>query len=125
MSRDRRTLKLMYGSMYRENGSFIDNIAFVIDKNGGMLKWGEKEQVKKYFDESVKKYKISGLQFMIDDLLYIELDRYEGILSIDEICTLSNYIIDCSGNPSIVTRMFSMDTDSLKTEIERLKELGY
>ena len=121
-----KVLEVKYGSIYRKDGSFIDNLAVVIDKEGGLMKWGERDNIKDYYNNAMEKYRaIPGLEEFANNQVYLEFDRYEGILSIEEICTFANYMIMCSANGSRIINILTMEESDMKKEIQRLKELGF
>ena len=121
-----RVLEVKYGTIYTSGGIGIDHIGVIIDKNSGLLKYGDTtKNLKDYFIEMVSKYRKVGLSDIADDLVYIEFDRYDGILSIEEICTFVNYMVMCSANGERIMKMLNMDEENLKIEIKKLAEIGY
>jgi len=117
--------KVYCGSLYNHRGCIIEQPSFIYDLNGGVMKYGEAEQLKEYYDDTVKKYSEKGFYDIIEDLQYVELDKYNGILSVEEICTLLNYFTLCSANGERIHNILNMDEDSLKKEIEKLSSIGY
>lgn len=119
-------LKVQYGTIYTENGIGIDNMAVILDKKAGLMKYGDSEcYLEKYYEEMIEKYKRVGLEDVAADLLLVKFDRYNGILNIEEICTLVNYMILCSANGEYLMKLLNMDEPTLKTEIQKLKEYEY
>lgn len=121
----KKVFQARYGSMYRENGSFIDNIAFIFNKDTGLCKWGEPESIKNHYETMKNNYNKAGLFDMTDDLVYIEFDKYEGILSLEDICTLSNYIIYASAKLDLILKLLSQDIEVIKNEIRILRDMGF
>jgi hypothetical protein len=121
-----RILNVQYGTIYTQDGIGIDNMAVIIDKDGGLIKYGDSEKyLDKYYSETISKYKKAGLDDIANDLLYVKFDRYDGVLSIDEICTFVNYMIMCSANGNKIVEILSMPVDEMKNKIEQLKEMDY
>ena len=117
--------KVYCGRLYNHSGNIIERPSFIYDLNGGVMKHGEAEQIKEYYDTTVKKYSENGFYDIIEDLYYVELDKYNRILSVEEICTLLNYFTLCSANGERVHNILNMDEGSLKKEIEKLSNIGY
>lgn len=121
-----KVLEVKYGTIYTNGGIGIDHIGVIIDKNSGLLKYGDStKDLNSYFLDMVSKYRKAGLSDIADDLVYIEFDRYDGILSIEEICTFVNYMVMCSANGERIMKMLNMDEENLKIEIKKLAEIGY
>lgn len=118
-------LKVEYGTIY-SYGIGIDNMAVVIDADCGLLKFGDAERnMRSYYNESIEKYKKAGLEDICNNLIYIEFDRYAGVLTIEEICTFVNYMRLCSANGKKILEMFEMDKSELKVRLRELNEMGY
>lgn len=121
-----KVLEVKYGTIYTKGGLGIDHIGVILDKDTGLLKYGDStKDLNGYFLNMVNKYRKIGFEEMADNLMYIEFDRYDGILSIEEICTFVNYMIMCSGNGERIMKMLNMDEENLKNEIQKLSEIGY
>ena len=107
------------GSIYKNStGCTIDTMSFIIDKNTSVLKYGDANSgLSDYYLEMIKKYKQIGLEDMANDLYYMEFNRHEGILTIEEICTFSNYITMCSCNGQDILKMLEMG-QSPSTKVE-------
>lgn len=73
----------------------------------------------------VNDFRKQGFGDIADNLILIEFDRYDGILSVDEICTFVNYMVMCSANGEKVLKMLSMKEEDLKKELKKLSEFGY
>jgi hypothetical protein len=98
----------------------IDNMAVIIDKDGD-----SDEYMDKYYTDMISKYKKAGLEDICDNLVYIKFDRYDGVLTIEEICTFVNYMLMCSVNGNKIMNMLNMSANEIKSEIARLQEIGY
>ena len=118
-------LKVEYGSLYTSSGSILEKPAIIYDIDDGLMKYGEAEKLQRHYDDTIKRYSDNGYYDMVDCLKYAEFDRYDGILDIEEICTLLNYMILCSANGERIHNILNMDEDSLKKEIEKLSSVGY
>lgn len=122
-----KILEVQYGTIYDKKMTFgIDNMAVIIDKQAGLMKYGDVDKdMDKYYTEMISKYKKAGFDDMCDNLVYIKFDRYDGILTIEEICTFVNYMLMVSANGNKIMNMLSMSTDEIKSEIARLQNLGF
>lgn len=119
-------LKVRYGTIYTEDGNGIDNMAVIIDKEAGLMKYGDSEKwVEKCYTEMIEKYKKAGLEEFSESLILVKLDRYNGVLTIEDICTLTNYMILCSSNGHRIMQILAMEESELKSEIENLRSYGY
>ena len=122
-----KIFSVQYGSIYKNStGCIIETMAFIIDINSSVLKYGDANSgLSDYHLEMVNKYKKIGLEDMANDLIYIEFDRYEGVLTIEEICTFANYIVMCSCNGQDILKMLNTETPELKEKLKLLSEFGY
>lgn len=121
-----KIFEVKYGSIYTNSGTMIDNMTVIIDKDTGLLKYGEANRgMDKIFNDMVSKYNKAGLDDIANSLILVKFDRYDGILSIEEVCTFSNYMTMCSGNADIIMKMLFMDEKELKEKIKVLAEIGY
>lgn len=117
--------KVYNGSLYK-NGCIIEDIGFIIDKEGGLIKFGDNKdgELSEYFFDMISTYKKIGLSDIADGLFLVSFDKYQGILSIEEICTFSNYVFMCSNNGDTILKMMS-DVVFFKNKIKELSEIGY
>lgn len=121
-----KIFEVKYGTMYNQNGIGIDNLAIIFDVNSGVLKYGDVSRgMKALYEDMINKYKKAGLDDMANDLMYLEFDRYDGVLSIEEICTFANYMILVSANSKTIMNMLNMSEEDLKIKIKALQELGF
>lgn len=119
--------EVKYGSIYkRETGCIIETMAFIINKDSSVLKYGDAQNgLYEYYIDIVKKYKECGLHDMADNLFYVQFDRYDGVLTIEEICVFANYIVMCSCNGRTIYNMLQMNPDELKEKLKVLEGYGY
>lgn len=118
-------LTVKNGSIYDEDGRIFDDIAIVLDKNEGLLKWGYKDEptLKNWYMKALKMYNSNPTVFNPEDLVYIELDMYDNF-SIEEICTLLNWLRQ-GGLRSAPYKLMMSDREVIKQKIKELKEFGY
>ena len=121
----KKVFQARYGSMYKESGRFIDNIAFIFSKDTGVCKWGEPDSIKEQYKTMKDNYNKARLFDMADNLVYIEFDKYKSILSLEDICTLSNYIIYASAKLDLILKLLSQDTELIRSEIRKLRDMGF
>lgn len=116
--------KELDGSVYCELiGTIIEHPAVLVDlETGTVLKNTDEDIVKAYFaafcsemlkidPKSVYNYKV------------IVFDKYKN-LSVDEICTLMNYMRNSIG-PEKMRELLSMKPENLKGKLSRLAEIGW
>lgn len=72
-----RSLPYYYeGTIYTYDGCGIENPAILITKSDTFCKYGDARFVKQEFDHRCEVYGKIGFQEEIDDLVYIEFDKY-------------------------------------------------
>lgn len=115
------------GSIYEnKTGKIIETMSAVIDKNVSLLKYGDaKNGLYDYYIKMIKDYRKGGLEDIANDLVYIEFNKYEEILTIEEICTFANYMVMCSCNGQNIYKMLQMELNDLKDKINSLSKYGY
>lgn len=126
-------LEVKFGSIYTTVGKLImmDNIGIVVHKDSGLVKWGRVEPlegvvtIKEYYLRQLKKYNDAGLTQEAESLSLIEFDRYEGVLSIEEICSLCNYFILACPSYERIMKVLGLDEADLHSEIKDLQAIGY
>jgi hypothetical protein len=120
-------LTVNYGSIYPKDGSFmINNICLVVDKSDGIVfKYGDKDtsDIISYFEHTVKVYREKGHNDMADNLMLLEFNRYDGVLDIDEICTLVNWFRNSIGH--LLMETLQLSEIDLKAKIKSLQEMGW
>lgn len=105
----------------------MNNPVIVIDTDTGtVLKCGDSltSNIKEWYETAIKGYLSMGFQDCADALKIIYFDRYNGILDIDGICTLINYIRNSIGADKM-KKLLSMNEDGIKQEVERLQSIGF
>lgn len=119
--------KVMYGSIFNKDETYmIDHLAIILNKDTGTIRYGDK-----YMHKMADKYKADctklrevGLSAMADDLIYFEFDRYEGVLSIEEVCIILNQLVYFSNSyVSLVPLLLQGDINTLKLKIIDYKEM--
>lgn len=126
---DNKALVVEYGSIYTKSRDLmIDNLVIIYDKQlGCMLKYGDADRsnIKKYYYDMIKKWQDIGMAEDAENIVMVEFDRYEGVLTIEEICTLANYLIMVSALGEKFHKLLNSDENTLKQEIAKLRELGF
>ena len=113
------------GSLIHEN-HIINEPAILIDAEPDMktlLKVGNKDFVTNYYNTMVAKYTARGWTNITETLTLIILDNTQ-MLSTDDICTVINAALNCTGHP-IIDAMIANDITKLRDEITRLQKVGY
>lgn len=120
-------LKVLYGSITNEREEFlIDNICIIVDTDtGSIVKYGDRDSsdIIQYYEKMYNKYLEVGLEEAAEALKLISFDRYNGVLSIDEICTIVNY--GMNAHSKVFLELFKMTEEDLHNEIKRLHQYGY
>ena len=127
MNKEENTFKAYRGSIYKNNtGCIIEKIAFVVSRDSSVIKYGNAgSSLYEYYLNTVATYKSCGLEDMADNMFYVEFDKYESVLTVEEICTFANYIVMCACNGEDVYNMLKMNETELKDKIKTLAEYGY
>lgn len=108
-------LKVEYGSILTKQGNMIDNMCIIIDMEAGtLLKYGE-------FGNGMEKYFELLSDGISDNIIIIHFDRYSDF-SMDDTCSLVNYLLNVSGQAG---RIFSLKNEELMDEVKRIQNLGY
>jgi len=123
--KSKNILRVEYGSIYTQYNTMIDNMTIIFNKDMGVHKYGEARDVEKDYEEIVLKSRKAGLDEWADNFILIKFDRYEGSLTIEEVCTFVNYMIMVSANSDKNLEMLNMETKELKIEIKKLQEIGF
>lgn len=124
----KNVLRVEFGSIYTESGNMIDHMGIVLDKKVGLIKYGEVQGpngVEQYYKKACLAYRARGFDDMADDLILVKFDRYNGALSIEEVCTLCNYIIQCTANIERILEILEMDEEKIHYTLAELAALGY
>lgn len=107
-------------------GLCIENMAMVVDKSQGVvLKFGDvvHSDIKEWFNKAVELYHKSGLSWMADDMVLVIFDEPSMGLSLEEVCTVVNYGMNCH-SPKFID-LIGLPTTKLKEELVKLHELGF
>lgn len=117
------------GSLYDiRHSTMIDNLAVVYDKQLGLsMKYGDAERsdIREYYERAVNKLKDAGLDDDADNAILIEFDRYSGKLSIEEICTVANWILSVSCLGTKLMDLLGSDEAVIRSKIKELAEAGF
>lgn len=108
-------------------GIIIEHLGIVYDiQAGGCLKHGDlsKGFLEDYHKTVIEEFSKAGLQDVAESIVLLKLDNYKD-LTLEEICTLSNYIIEVSAIPGILENYLKLSTQELKDKLKELKELGF
>lgn len=122
-----RELSVKYGSIYTKRGICIDNMAVIYDTEiGCLLKCGDLDKsIRGYYDKIITRYNEMGFIHEARSINLIRFDRYEGCLSVEEICTFVNYMLMCTSIKDTVNAMLLMGEEELKRKLNKLAEIGY
>lgn len=125
---ERGFLKVYEGMLLNEEyGVYMNEPCLIIDREtGSLLKMGDEltSNIKKYYDTMISQYFELGIGVDKSDIVFIKLDRYNGVLDIDEICTLINYMYNSIGKERM-NALLEMDDSSLKVKIKELQDIGF
>lgn len=102
----------------------IKKLMIVFDKKVGVvLKYGDKKgsNIQEYYTTMINKLNEVDEE-MVKDICLIDFSTYK--LSMDNICTLFNYLLN---NPGVhnTTKLFNVTKEELKGIIEDLKKYGF
>lgn len=102
----------------------IKKLMIVFDKKVGVvLKYGDKKgsNIQEYYTTMINKLNEVNEE-MVKDICLIDFSTYK--LSMDDICTLFNYLLN---NPGVhnTTKLFNVTHEELKGIIEDLKKYGF
>lgn len=117
-----------YGSIYEKETCFcINNLGVVVDKTVGLIKYGDCSYnfLENWYENAIEKYKKVGFNDVANDIILYKFDRYNGALTIDEICTFLNYMVQVSSNGERIFQMLNKDINLLKEDLKGLAELGF
>lgn len=124
------------GPYYVENGilmntmtgNSIPNPAIIIDDDDAempvAIKIGDASFVEKYFNTMISRCNIYHADQFANALKFVKIDT--TALSLDEIATVFNAIMQCTGHP-VTHAICCMDTNiaSVKDHIQSLQRAGY
>lgn len=112
--------KVQYGSIYNEDSSLlIAHLAIVVNRYTGLRKYGDKymHEMLYFYDSECKKLRKRGVDAMANNLIYFEFDRYEGLLTIEETCTLLNHLVYFSMSRDKIIELLSSGIVTIKDKI--------
>lgn len=111
------------GSIYnRYTNCIIEEPALLMDTDTmTILKAGNAENVKRYLNKAYAAYKSVG--YDVTHLQIIVFDKYKN-LSIDQICTILNYLSNHL-EPETVKELLGMSESSLISKLNSLYEIGF
>lgn len=119
---NKNLLHVFHGSITNYDSTFlIDNMAIIVDFDiGAILKFGDIDNtnIKKDYEDKYAKMNDLGFQIKL-----ITFDRYEGVLTIDEICTIVNYGLNAHSYSFL--ELFKMNEADLKNRLKELNRYGY
>lgn len=119
-------LRVIDGSITDESNRFlINNMSIIVDTEDGIvLKYGDVDtsNICEYYTIMIDKLSKVNKD-MADNIKLIKFDRYNGILSIEDICCIVNYGMNCHSERFM--KLFEMNEQDLKNEIKRLRNYGY
>lgn len=105
---------------------FYEDMGVVLDKNTGLVKYGGFSQgLEDWYNIAVQKYSKFNMSYIVDDMFLFRFENYKNLLTIEEVCTLLNYIFMVSANGDRIFNMLQSGEAKLKLEISKLKELGF
>ena len=105
---------------------FYEDIGVVLDKTTGLVKYGEFSQgLEDWYNVAIKEYSRYNMNNVIEDMFLFRFENYKNILTIEEACTLLNYMFMVSANGNRIFNILQSSTEDLKVEIAKLKELGF
>ena len=120
-------LKVIYGSITNEEETLlIDNMGIIVDKQvGSILKYGDinTSDILNYYHTMLDKYRAAGLDDIADDLVFISFDRYNGKITIEEICTIVNYGMNSHSERFL--EIYNLEETALHERIKQLQNYGY
>ncbi|MDF2880137.1 MAG: hypothetical protein K0R54_694 [Clostridiaceae bacterium] len=110
-----------FGDLFTNDGIIIRKPAILIDKNGSLMKFGEAEDVKAYYNSLIDK-----MSYFKEDYVYVEFNEefneYKS-LTYEDICTIINYGMSYSLTGNKILNILSSEENVMREEIENLKLL--
>lgn len=104
----KKILEVKFGSIYSNEGIIIENMAVIFSMESGLHKYGELKQLEKIYSDENLKLRKSGLEDYANSFILIKFDKYENLLTTEEICTIVNYMVMVSGNFDNNLKMLNM-----------------
>ena len=119
--------RVVNNKIENKEGTIINNLGVVYDMQAGCcLKHGDIDNgfLEQYHERLVNKFNESGLEDISEAIILLRFDN-DNRLTVDEVCTLSNYLIEVTAIPGILESYLKLSTNDLKDKIKELKELGF
>lgn len=118
--------KVEYGSIYNDDYSMmIDNLAIIVHKTDGICGFGDKymHNMPNRFAKKVQKFRDAKLDDRANSLVYIEFDRYDGVLSVEETCVLLNHMVFYTLSGERILSLLDSDEKTIKETIKEFKHI--
>lgn len=121
-------LTTYFGSIMEKNneGCMIDNMSIIISKNtGSVVSYGDTDRsdIVDYYQKYIEKIR-TVMPEDVDNYVLLSFDRYNNILNIDEICSLTNYFLNHIGAERI-NELLNADESKLKEIIKHIQDCGF
>lgn len=119
--------RVVNNKIENQEGTVIKNLGVVYDTQAGCcLKHGDIANgfLEQYHRRLVNKFNELGLEDIAENIILLRFDK-DNILTVDEVCTLSNYLIEVTAIPEILESYLKLSPNDLKDKIKELKELGF
>lgn len=119
--------RVVNNKIENKEGTIINNLGVVYDMQAGCcLKHGDIDNgfLEQYHKRLVNKFNESGLEDISEAIILLRFDK-DDRLTVDEVCTLSNYLIEVTAIPGILESYLKLSTNDLKDKIKELKGLGF
>lgn len=119
--------RVVNNKIENQEGTVIKNLGVVYDTQAGCcLKHGDIANgfLEQYHRKLVNKFNELGLEDIAENIILLRFDK-DNILTVDEVCTLSNYLIEVTAIPEILESYLKLSPNDLKDKIKELKELGF
>lgn len=119
--------RVVNNKIENKEGTIINNLGVVYDMQAGCcLKHGDIDNgfLEQYHERLVNKFNESGLEDISEAIILLRFDN-DNRLTVDEVCALSNYLIEVTAIPGILESYLKLSTNDLKDKIKELKGLGF
>lgn len=119
--------RVVNNKIENKEGTIINNLGVVYDMQARCcLKHGDIDNgfLEQYHERLVNKFNESGLEDISEAIILLRFDN-DNRLTVDEVCTLSNYLIEVTAIPGILESYLKLSTNDLKDKIKELKGLGF
>lgn len=120
-------LEVYMGSITDKEKTFlIDNMCIIVNTDVGYIhQYGDADHsnIKDHYNKMMDKYLKSSCPEFANDFKLICFDRYNGQLTIEEICTIVNYGLNSHGERFL--DLFKLNIDDLKKRVKELQAINY